>query len=169
MWTLPFFSSPLGESAVLQCRHTFLLLCKYAISCKITTPKTSHFLKKKTILSDKVFMLILGQNPLLNKKVWQMRYDRREHCCPHPVLSAPHASVQASASRHECPVVSESSLLAAFSRWSFVFLTQDESNLDAFFCRTLCDMFDILGCYLIQLYIKHIPTVSCPVSGGLTE
>lgn len=27
-------------------------------------------------------------------------------------------------------------------------------------------MFDILGCYLIQLYIKHIPTVSCPVSGG---
>ena len=34
------------------------------------------------------------------------------------------------------------------------------------FCRPLCDMFDILGCYLIQLYIKHIPTVSCPVSGG---
>lgn len=95
-----------------------------------------------------------------------MRYNRREHCCPSPVLSALHASVQASASRHGCLVVSKSSLLVAFSSWSFVFLTQDESNLDAFFCRTLCDMFDILGCYLIQLYIKHIPTVSCPVSGG---
>lgn len=80
--------------------------------------------------------------------------------------SALHASVQASASRHWRLVVSKSSLLVAFSSWSFVFLTQDESNLDAFFCRTLCDMFDILGCYLIQLYIKHIPTVSCPVSGG---
>lgn len=95
-----------------------------------------------------------------------MRYSRREHCCPYPVLSALYASVQASASRHEWLVVSKSSLLVAFSSWSFVFLTQDESNLDAFFCRTLCDMFDILGCYLIQLYIKHIPTVSCPLSGG---
>lgn len=95
-----------------------------------------------------------------------MRYIRREPCCPYPVLSALHASVQASASRHEWLVVSKSSLLVAFSSWSFIFLTQDESNLDAFFCRTLCDMFDILGCYLIQLYIKHIPTVSCPLSGG---
>lgn len=32
------------------------------------------------------------------------------------------------------------------------------------FCRALFDMFDILGCYSVQLYIKHIPTVSCSVS-----
>lgn len=52
-----------------QCQHTFPLLRRYATACKITTSKTSNFLKKKNVLSNKIFMLILGKK-LISKKVW---------------------------------------------------------------------------------------------------
>lgn len=46
----------------------------------------------------------------------------------------------------------------------FPLMLQRSARPGSLHCRALSDMFDILGCYSVQLYIKHIPTVSRPVS-----